>query len=74
MEYFYIVSLISSDNILTMEDAERGLKKIENGEKAVEGANISDEKKQEFYKYFKKCKKILKQDINRFKKEEKEKK
>jgi len=71
MQYFYLASLISSDNILTIKDAEDGLKNIERGEKAVEGANISEERKNEFRDYFKKGREILENDIKRFKEEEK---
>lgn len=71
MEYFYLASLISNDNILSIEDAENGLKDIEIAENAVKEANISEDKKKEFYKYFKKGKKILNQDIENFKKKNK---
>ena len=71
MEYFYLGSLISSDKILTIEDAKKGLEYIGNGEKAVENAKISDEKKKEFYNYFKKAKRILRHNIEEFKKQQK---
>jgi hypothetical protein len=73
MEYLYLVSLISSDNILTIEDAEKNLGYIDEGEEAVKEANIPEEKKEEFYKYFASGRNILKQDIERFKEKEKEK-
>lgn len=70
-EYLFLVSLISSDNILTVEDAENGLKYIEESEKAVKGADIPNEKKEEFYTFLKKGKVILLGDIERFKKKKK---
>ena len=71
MEYLYLVSLISSDRIVTKEDAEKGLIEIEVGENAVKNANISDKKKQEFYDYFRKGREILMNDMERFRQEEK---
>ena len=71
MEYLFLASLISSDNILTVEDAENGLKNIEKSEKAVKDASIPNEKKEEFYTFLKKGKVILLGDIKRFKKEKK---
>lgn len=71
LEYLYLVSLISSDRIVTKEDAEKGLIEIEVGENAVKNANISDKKKQEFYDYFRKGREILMNDMERFRQEEK---
>lgn len=71
MEYLFLVSLISSDNILTVEDAENGLKYIEESEKAVKNANIPNKKKEEFNTFFGKARNILKGDIKRFKKKKK---
>ena len=71
MEYLFLASLISSDNILTVEDAENGLKNIEKSEKAVKDANIPNKKKEEFNTFFEKARNILKGDIKRFKKKKK---
>ena len=69
LEYLYLASLISSDRILSVEDAENSLKLIDESEKAVGMANISEEKKKEFYEHFNKGREILLCDIGEFKKE-----
>ena len=66
MEYFYLGTLISSDNIDTIEDVEKKLRCIKHGEDAVRNAKISEKKKEEFFNYFEKAKDILKGDIERF--------
>lgn len=68
LEYLYLGALISSDNILTIQDAEEGLKKIEDAEKAVDESSLSAKKKIELKGYFEKAKNILNGDIERFKK------
>ena len=68
LEYLFLASLISSDNILTTEDAKKSLKYIDNIEKALEDATISDEKKEEFRNYIEKGRNILNKDIERFNK------
>ena len=67
MEHLFMASLISSDNILSIKDAEKSLGFIDDVEKAVEESNISNTKKDEFRNYIKKGKEILKTDIKRFK-------
>lgn len=68
LEYLFLASLISSDNILTTKDAKKSLKYIDSVEKALEDATISDEKKEEFRDYIEKCRNILNKDIERFNK------
>ena len=68
LEYLFLASLISSDNILTTEDAKKSLKYIDSVEKALEDATISDEKKEEFRNYIEKGRNILNKDIERFNK------
>jgi molecular chaperone DnaK (HSP70) len=68
LEYLFLASLISSDNILTTEDAKKSLKYIDKVEKALEDATISEEKKEEFKNYIEKGRDILKKDIERFNK------
>lgn len=69
MEYLFMVSLISSDNIRTIKDAEESLKFISEVEEALKTAQISEDKKKEFEKYIEKGKNILQADIERFKNE-----
>ena len=66
----FFVSLISSDNILTKEDAEVSLGILEEIDKVIDDANISDEMKEKFKKYTKDGISICKEDIKRFKKTE----
>ncbi len=66
MEYIFLASLISSDNILTIEDAEKSLQEIDDAENAVKESNLSDEKKDEFRDFFRKGREILKSDIEFF--------
>ena len=68
MEYIFLASLISSDNILTIEDAEKSLQEIDDAENAVKESNLSDEKKDEFRDFFRKGREILKSDIEIFEK------
>lgn len=67
IKYMLLVSLISSDNILTIEDAEKSLSFISQIEKALDTASISDAEKDEIKKYLEKGKSILSADIERFK-------
>ena len=67
VEYMFMVSLISSDNIRTLNDAEKSLEFLDDVEKAVKEAPISKEKKEEFEKYIVKGRSILNGDIERFK-------
>lgn len=69
LEYLYLASLITSDNILSIEDAEKALEEVEKGENAVKESNLTNEKKEEFYTFFKKARNILNGDIERFKNE-----
>lgn len=68
LEYLFLVSLISSDNILTLEDAENRLKNIDEAEAALKEANVPEKKKKEIEKYLAKGRRILKGDIEEFKK------
>lgn len=67
MEYMFLASLISSDNVRSVDDAEKSLDFISDIEKAVEDSKIPNTKKDEFRNYIKKSKDILKADIKRFK-------
>jgi hypothetical protein len=66
MEYLFLVSLISSDNIKDIKDAERSLVFIDEVEEALKTASIAESKKMEFREYIKKGREILKADIERF--------
>ena len=68
MEYLFLVSLISSDNIRDAKDAERSLAYIDEVEEALETASIGESKKMEFREYIKKGREILNADIERFNK------
>ena len=68
LEYLYLGSLISSDNIMTIQDAEEGLKKIEGTEKAVDESSLSAKKKMELKGFLERGRNILNGDIERFKK------
>jgi len=68
LEYLYLGALISSDNILTIQDAEEGLKKIEDTEKAVDESSLSAKKKMELKGFLERGRNILNGDIERFKK------
>ena len=67
-EYLFLVALISSDNIVSKEDAEKSLEVIDEVEEALKTATISDKKKQEFETYIEKGRSILKDDIEYFNK------
>ena len=69
MEYLFMASLISSDNIRTIKDAEESLKFIGEVEEALKTAQISEDKKKEFEKYIEKGKNILQTDVEIFKNE-----
>ena len=66
VEYLFLVSLISSDNIRSVKDAERSLAYIDEVEEALEKASIGESKKMEFREYIKKGREILGADIERF--------
>jgi hypothetical protein len=68
MEYLFLASLISSDNIRDAKDAERSLAYIDEVEEALEKASIGESKKMEFREYIKKGRDILNADIERFNK------
>ena len=67
-EDFYLTCLISSDTIHTIKDAEKKLNYIKDGENAVKNAKIPKNKKQLFYKYFKRGEDPLRKKINELKK------
>lgn len=67
-KYMFLGSLISSDNILTTEDAEKSLEFINQIETALETSSIKDTDKNEIRNYLKKGKDILNADIERFNK------
>ena len=66
VEYLFLVSLISSDNIRNVKDAERSLAFIDEVEEALKSASIGESKKMEFREYIKKGREILHADIERF--------
>lgn len=64
----FFVSLISSDTILTIEDAEISMEILEETDKAIDEADITDELKKKFKNFVKDGIKICKKDIKRLKK------
>ena len=48
LEYMLMVSIISSDNIITIKDAEEAIDTINSLEKAVEASALDSEKKEWF--------------------------
>ena len=68
LEYMLMVSIISSDNIVTIEDAEEAIDTINSLEKAVEASALDSEKKEWFNEKIKQGREILDGDIERFKK------
>ena len=67
LEYLFLVSLVSSDNNMTIDECKQNLENYDALEAAVKEANIPEEKKEEFNKYITKGRNILNQDIERFK-------
>ena len=64
--YLFLVSLISSDNILNKEDAIESLEIVNYINDNIDNFDLSDEIKSEVIKYMNKSKKILDEDIKRF--------
>lgn len=64
--YLFLVSLISSDNILNKEDAIESLQIINYINDNIDNFNLTSEIKSEVIKYMNKSKKILDEDIKRF--------
>ena len=67
LEYLFLASLVSSDNNMTIDECKENLGNYDSLEAAVKEANIPEEKRKEFYEYIEKGRKILNQDIERFK-------
>lgn len=61
----FFVSLISSDNILTKEDAEVSLGILEKIDSVIDDADISDEMKEKFKEFTRNGIEICKEDIKR---------
>lgn len=61
----FFVSLISSDNILTKEDAEVSLGILEKIDSVIDDADISDEMKKKFKEFTRNGIEICKEDIKR---------
>ena len=71
MLYLVLVSMISSDNILTKEDAEKSLVEADEFEEATKKADIPDDKREFIMEHLKKAREILNADIERFEEEQK---
>lgn len=68
LEYMLMVSIISSDNIITIKDAEEAIDTINSLEKAVKASALDSKKKEWFNEKIKQGREILDGDIERFKK------
>ncbi len=64
--YLFLVSLISSDNILNKEDAIESSQIVNYINDNIDNFNLTSEIKSEVIKYMNKSKKILDEDIKRF--------
>lgn len=64
--YLFLVSLISSDNILNKEDAIESSQIVNYINDNIDNFNLTTEIKSEVIKYMNKSKKILDEDIKRF--------
>lgn len=64
--HLFLVSLISSDNILNKEDAIESLEIVNYINDNIDNFDLTDEIKSEVVKYMNKSKKILDEDIKRF--------
>ena len=71
MLYLVLVSMISSDNILTKEDAEKSLVEADEFEEATKKADIPYDKREFIMEHLKKAREILNADIERFEEEQK---
>ena len=69
--YLYLVSLISSDNSVDIESANKMLGDVKFLTENLKYINVSDKTKKEVLKYMKDAPSILKNDIKEFKKESK---
>lgn len=68
--YLYLVSLISSDTLLTVEDCERSMSQVLELEKVLPYADIPEEDKKKGMKYIERSKKIIERDTKELKKKE----
>jgi len=66
MFYFVLVSLISSDSILTKEDAEKSIETLSKLEKELEISELSTRMKNKYKKKIKECYEVLNSDLERF--------
>ena len=71
LEYAMLGSLISSDNILTEDDAHKALEAISDVDNALYDADIDENKKIEIRRFLNKGRGILFADMQRFREEKK---
>ena len=69
--YMMLVSVISADNVMTIEEAEEGLSFLSLFQQELQKSDKTQEEKDKLLEFVKKGKEILKQDIDNFKKIEK---
>ncbi len=65
MLYFVIGSLISSDSILSKEDAEKALTTLSSIEKDIKMSSLDNEIKTDYLEKLQKCYEVLNSDIER---------
>jgi len=66
--YMMLVSIISADNVMTIEEAEEGLSFLCLFEQELQNSDKTQEEKDKLLEFVKQGKQILNQDIEHFKK------
>ena len=64
--YLMLGSLISSDSLLSVEDCEKSLERLEKLNEELKTADIEEEKKQEYQDFIDRGFEIVKRDLNQF--------
>lgn len=70
VRYLYLVTLISADTLLTIEDCEKSLEKLNFIKTNIDLIETDDNTKKETIKYVNKALKIVKRDLKKFKNNE----
>lgn len=68
VRYLYLVSLVSADTLLTIEDCEKSLEKLNFLKTNIDLIETDDYAKKETIKYVNKALKIVKRDLKEFNK------
>lgn len=70
VRYLYLVTLISADTLLSVEDCEKSLEKLNFIKTNIDLIETDDDTKKETIKYVNKALKIVKRDLKEFKNNE----